>query len=161
MNSEIAHAVDCVACPYWCHGVLPYSTWHGYVAWQKLDTNTPSVDFLTHSPALSALRVFKHHLSSVPSPPCSAPLDVPTQEIHFIDFKHPPDFLTPFLPAHLFWQTIQSSWYPPHLIEATTNRFLRPSVNVKPSTWLLLSHHRLPAPSHLCPTTLLPFTHSL
>lgn len=76
---------------------------------------------------------------------------VPSPQIHFIDFKHTLVFLTPLPLAHLFRQTIQSSWYPPHLT-AASNCFLWPSGNVKPSTWLLVSHHDCtPAPSHLCP----------
>lgn len=51
---------------------------------------------------LSALRVFKCHLSLVPSPPYSAPLHVPTPQIHFIDFKRPPVCLTPSPPSSSF-----------------------------------------------------------
>lgn len=114
--------------------------------------------FLTRSSALSALRVFKHHLSLVRSPPHSAPLDVRSPQIHFIDFKHPPVLPTLIPPAHLFfffWQSLkaQSGWYPAHLTAATTNRFLWPSVNVKPSKWLLLSHPPWP---HLISILLFP-----
>lgn len=76
--------------------MLPYSTWHGHVPWQKLDTSTARVDFLTRPPALSAMRVFKHHLSLVPCPPHSAPHDIPSPQIHFIGFKHPLVSFTPF-----------------------------------------------------------------
>lgn len=129
----------------WCSlsSLVPWGSAILQLAWQKLDTNTLLIFW--QSPALSALRVFKHHLSLVPSPPRSAPLVVPTPQIHFIDFKHLPVCLTPSLP--LFRQTIQSRWYSPNLTEATTNRFLQPSINVKPSTWLLLSHQR--TSSHL------------
>ncbi len=65
--------------------------------------------FFHTSPALLALRVFKHHLSLVSSPPHSAPLDVPSPQIHFIDFEHHPVFFTSFPPAHLFRHTIHSS----------------------------------------------------
>lgn len=90
-----------------------------YTPWQKLDTSTLPLLISAHS--LSAVSVFKHHLSIVPSPPHSASLDIPSSQIHFIDFKHHPIFFTPFPAAHFFGQTIPSSWQPPHLTAAITN----------------------------------------
>lgn len=150
---------DGVACPDWCHGVLPYSSWHRYVLWQELDSNTPYVDFFWHAPQLSQhwgclnticpwcdLLPILHPLTSV--------LHKSTLLISSI-LQFCPHWFLQLIFFFFFWQSLkaQSGWYPAHLTAATTNRFLWPSVNVKPSKWLLLSHPPWP---HLISILLFP-----
>lgn len=67
----------------------------------------PSVDFCT-VPSSQHWGCSKNHLSLVPSPPHSAPLDIPSPQIHFIDFKHHPIFLTRCFLQRIFFDKLSS-----------------------------------------------------